>query len=68
MDGSVCDLAWHEQSGQPAGFADGHAENHRWVDKTTYENAQYVTFTSIPPATEREDIEYMRRAYLPNGR
>jgi prepilin-type N-terminal cleavage/methylation domain-containing protein len=61
---------WHGTNSpvSPLGFADGHAENHRWVDKTTYNNAQYVTFTSIPPATEREDIEFMSRAYLPKGR
>jgi hypothetical protein len=49
----------------PLGFADGHAENHRWVDKTTWQNAQFGTFSATPPADEREDIEYMARAYVP---
>lgn len=52
----------------PLGFADGHAENHRWVDKTTWQNAQFGTFSATPPANEREDIEYMARAYVPSRR
>jgi prepilin-type N-terminal cleavage/methylation domain-containing protein len=61
---------WHGTSKpmSPLGFADGHAENHTWVDKTTYDNAQFTSFTANPPADQREDIEYMRRAYSPRGR
>jgi prepilin-type N-terminal cleavage/methylation domain-containing protein len=64
---------WHASNKpfSPLGFADGHAENHQWVDKTTYENAQFRTWTpdpKVPPYNEREDVEYMARAYLPRGR
>lgn len=58
---------WHGTTSpfSPLGFADGHAENHRWIDKTTWENAQYRTFTPNPPANEREDLEFMSRGYVP---
>lgn len=61
---------WHGTSKpfSPLGFADGHAENHQWVDKTTSDNAQYKSWTPNPPADQREDIDYMARAYLPKGR
>jgi prepilin-type N-terminal cleavage/methylation domain-containing protein len=61
---------WHgtTKPTSPLGFADGHAENHIWVDKTTYNNANEISWTAIPPANEREDIEYMTRGYLPKGR
>lgn len=58
---------WHgDQS--PLGFADGHAENHKWVDKTTINNALSGTFNATPPDTEREDITYMGMRYVPGNR
>ncbi len=58
---------WHgEQS--PLGFADGHAENHRWVDKTTINNALSGSFKPIPDPGETEDITYMQMRYVPGTR
>ena len=61
---------WHGTTRpfSPLGFADGHAENHQWVDKTTHTNSLFETFISVPPVAEKEDLEYMSRAYLPKGR
>jgi len=61
---------WHGTTSpfSPLGFADGHAENHRWVNKTTWDMAQNHLFNITPPANEREDIEFMRHAYLPRGK
>lgn len=59
---------WHGEEQNPfssLGFADGHADDHKWIDKTTIENASCRSFTANPPPTEREDIEYMSRAYVP---
>ncbi len=58
---------WHGNQ-SPLGFADGHAENHKWVEKTTIENATQKTFTASPPADEREDIEYFSHRYVPGRR
>lgn len=66
---------WHGSSKpfSPLGFADGHAENHQWVDKTTSGNATFYSDTTKswnanPPADQREDVDYMARGYLPKGR
>ncbi|HRS72546.1 MAG TPA: hypothetical protein P5175_11945, partial [Anaerohalosphaeraceae bacterium] len=61
---------WHGTTSpfSPLGFADGHAENHRWVNKSTWDMAQKHLFNVTPPANEREDIEFMRLAYLPRGK
>ena len=48
-------------------FWDGHTENHQWVDKTTNNNAPWTSWTPNPPATEREDINYMSRIYVPKN-
>lgn len=57
---------WHgDQS--PLGFADGHAENHNWADDTTIQNATYKSFVSSP-LSEREDLDYMGRRYVPGRR
>jgi prepilin-type N-terminal cleavage/methylation domain-containing protein len=53
------------------GFADGHAEKHRWVDESTIYNGEHImdsNFTIRQPNTaagEGEDYEFMRRAYVP---
>lgn len=58
---------WHgEQS--PLGFADGHAENHKWVDQTTINNALSGSFQPIPNSGETEDITYMQMRYVPGIR
>jgi prepilin-type N-terminal cleavage/methylation domain-containing protein/prepilin-type processing-associated H-X9-DG protein len=59
---------WHNKQ-STLGFADGHAEMHRWIDDHFIEwnlRAMYntsFTFNLTPPANEREDIEFMARGF-----
>jgi len=59
---------WHN-SQSTLGFADGHAEMHRWRDKHFIDwnlKAMYnesFSFSLSPPADEREDIEFMARGF-----
>ncbi len=59
---------WHNKQ-STLGFADGHAEMHRWIDESFIEwnlKAMHNTgfsFGMTPPANEREDIEYMARGF-----
>jgi len=58
---------WHGK-GTVLGFADGHAELHKWVDSTTFEMAsEDYSWGSVRPKSsgEGEDIEYMFKAYQP---
>jgi len=45
------------------GFADGHAERHRWEDPDTINLAQ--NGVADPRPAENEDLHYMVRGYLP---
>jgi prepilin-type N-terminal cleavage/methylation domain-containing protein/prepilin-type processing-associated H-X9-DG protein len=60
---------WHNERGT-IGFADGHAEMHRWNDRSFIDWCQRAmfepgsfSFYMTPPADEREDIEYMAKGY-----
>jgi prepilin-type N-terminal cleavage/methylation domain-containing protein/prepilin-type processing-associated H-X9-DG protein len=60
---------WHNERGT-IGFADGHAEMHRWKDRSFIDWCQGAmfepgsfSFYMTPPADEREDINYMVRGY-----
>jgi len=60
---------WHDRK-STLGFADGHAETHGWHDPSFIDwnlRAMYqpATFSSgmVPPAEEREDIEYMAKGF-----
>jgi len=60
---------WHNKQ-STLGFADGHAEMHRWIDDHFIEwNLQAMdpgtpfSFNLTPPANEREDIEYMAKGF-----
>lgn len=59
---------WHNKQ-STLGFADGHAEMHRWIDNHFIEwnlKAMHNTgfsFNLTPPANEREDIEYMAKGF-----
>jgi len=60
---------WHRER-TTIGFADGHAEMHRWEDKYFIdwcEDAMYrpkqFKFYKTPPANAMTDIEYMARGY-----
>jgi len=61
---------WHNER-STIGFADGHAEMHRWNDrsfivwcqKAMFDDPRRFSFNMTPPADEREDINYMARGY-----
>ncbi len=60
---------WHNRA-STLGFADGHAELRRWVDKSftdwcegAWEKPGSFKFNMTPPANEREDVDYMARGF-----
>jgi prepilin-type processing-associated H-X9-DG protein len=60
---------WHDRK-TTLGFADGHAETHAWRDKSFIDwnlQAMYspavFTFNMMPPADERNDIDYMAKGF-----
>jgi prepilin-type N-terminal cleavage/methylation domain-containing protein/prepilin-type processing-associated H-X9-DG protein len=60
---------WHNKR-STFSYADGSAEKHRWVNQLTMDMAaiaaegiQAGAFSQAPPASEREDIEFMHRGY-----
>jgi prepilin-type N-terminal cleavage/methylation domain-containing protein len=57
-------LAGWQNDRSTLGFADGHAEKHRWVDKSTIEMTEEQRFGYPVPANEGEDLAYMRRGYV----
>jgi prepilin-type N-terminal cleavage/methylation domain-containing protein/prepilin-type processing-associated H-X9-DG protein len=54
---------WHNKR-STLGFADGHAEMHQWVDKTTIEMSEKQTHSMYAPP-DSKDLMYMQRAYIP---
>jgi prepilin-type N-terminal cleavage/methylation domain-containing protein/prepilin-type processing-associated H-X9-DG protein len=60
---------WHNEQ-STLGYADGHAEMHRWIDPHFIEwNLQAMdpgtpfSFNLSPPANERNDIEFMAKGF-----
>lgn len=60
---------WHNER-STIGFADGHAEMHRWNDRSfivwcqrAMDEPRRFSFNMTPPADERQDINYMARGY-----
>ncbi len=59
---------WHNKR-STLGWADGHAEKHRWLDKSTMEWAQLAAegstnvFNKTPPSGEGEDLRFMQKHY-----
>jgi len=59
---------WHNKR-STIGWADGHAEKHRWVDKSTMHWADLAAigeqgvFNKAPDAGEGEDLRFMQRSY-----
>jgi prepilin-type N-terminal cleavage/methylation domain-containing protein len=51
--------AWHSKTKTTLGFADGHAEIHRWVDRSTMEMSEKQEFFTPVPANEGEDLRFM---------
>ena len=59
---------WHNNQ-STLGYADGHAEMHRWTDKSFIDwntramHNQGFSFNMTPPAGEREDINFMNQGF-----
>jgi prepilin-type N-terminal cleavage/methylation domain-containing protein/prepilin-type processing-associated H-X9-DG protein len=59
---------WHNKR-STLGWADGHAEKHRWVDDSTMHWAELAAigqtdvFNKTPDSDEGEDLEFMQRSY-----
>ena len=51
---------WHNTR-STLGFADGHAEKHRWLDERTIEMCQKQQFGQTHP--DNPDLKYMQRGY-----
>ena len=54
---------WHNER-STLGFTDGHAEKHRWLDRSTIEMSEAQRGGYSVPAGEGEDLAYMRRGYV----
>ncbi len=67
---------WHSKNRATIGWADGSAELHTWLNKSTMEIAQRAAwgdtgvFNFSPPADQRDDLRFMQKAYavLPKAR
>jgi len=59
---------WHNKR-STLGWADGHAEKHRWVDNSTMHwaelaaNGQTGVFNKAPDPGEGEDLKFMQKSY-----
>ena len=54
---------WHNRR-SILGFADGHAEAHKWVDQSTFDMSQnQVIYQQLYPGESGEDIRYMVLGY-----
>jgi prepilin-type N-terminal cleavage/methylation domain-containing protein len=60
---------WHSKNRGALGFADGSANLHIWVNKSTIDIAQRAAwgdqsvFNFSPPADEQEDLRFMQKRY-----
>jgi prepilin-type N-terminal cleavage/methylation domain-containing protein len=60
---------WHSKNRSTLGFADGSAEMHQWVNKSTIDNAMRAAwgdtsvFDMTPPSDELDDLRYMQKRY-----
>jgi prepilin-type N-terminal cleavage/methylation domain-containing protein/prepilin-type processing-associated H-X9-DG protein len=50
---------WHNGNRSTLGFADGHVDMHRWVDRSTVEMSENQVFLCPVPATEGSDLRFM---------
>jgi prepilin-type processing-associated H-X9-DG protein len=50
---------WHSRSRSTLGYADGHVEIHRWVDRSTVEMSENQVFFCPVPPNEGEDLRFM---------
>lgn len=60
---------WHNKR-SCLGWADGHADKHRWVDKSTMDIAQRAAngdmnvFNQVVPAGQGKDLKFMQKGYM----
>ena len=59
---------WHSRSRSTLGYADGHAEIHRWVDRSTIEMSEKQEFFCPVPANEGEDLRFMISGFPQKGK
>ncbi len=50
---------WHSNARGILGYADGHAEIHRWVDQSTVAMSRNQEFVRAVPSNEGEDLRFM---------
>jgi len=50
---------WHSRARGTLGFADGHAEIHRWEDSSTVEMARKQVFFQPVPQGQGQDLQFM---------
>ena len=55
---------WHNGS-STFGFADSHAERHKWVEKETIEMCENQTKRVVVPAGKERDYDWFWRSYIP---
>jgi len=54
---------WHSSTRSTLGYADGHAEIHRWADRSTIEMSRNQEFAHPVPSNEGEDLRFMLAAF-----
>jgi prepilin-type N-terminal cleavage/methylation domain-containing protein/prepilin-type processing-associated H-X9-DG protein len=59
---------WHSRGRSTLGYADGHAEMHRWVDRSTIEMSDKQEFFCPVPANEGEDLRFMIGGFPQKGK
>jgi prepilin-type processing-associated H-X9-DG protein len=59
---------WHSGNRSTLGFADGHVDMHRWVDRSTIEMSENQVFFAPVPANEGEDLRFMIGGFPQKGK
>jgi len=59
---------WHSRNKSTLGFADGHVDMHRWVDRSTIDMAENQIFLCPVPANEGEDLRFMIGGFPQKGK
>ena len=57
--------AYYHNDSSTVGFADGHAERHRWKDPDTIEMIKTGVAMSLSKSKENEDLHWMACGYIP---
>jgi prepilin-type N-terminal cleavage/methylation domain-containing protein len=54
---------WHSGARGTLGYADGHADIHRWIDRSTVEMSRSQDFVHPVPPEEGEDLRFMLNGF-----